>query len=140
MIDFFRPGALKWRPPCYRKLDMTVDDGKAYIQAKIKQKSGSKLDAKLLIDTGANHGLLLNRETSEEITMPLNFIESELGQSLGGVLYGFIGRVNSLSIGGLTMREDFCRPLGIASGQRPLRTLPTRALQADRGAELAVSL
>ncbi|WP_255502001.1 aspartyl protease family protein [Algoriphagus sp. AK58] len=105
MIDFFRPGALKWRPPFYRKLDMTVDDGKAYIQAKIKQKSGSKLDAKLLIDTGANHGLLLNRETSEEITMPLNFIESELGQSLGGVLYGFIGRVNSLSIGGLTMRE-----------------------------------
>lgn len=105
MIDFFKPGALRWRPPFYRKMKMEVEDGKAYIQAKIRQKSGSKIEAKLLIDTGANHGLLLNRETSEDITMPLNFIESELGQSLGGVLYGFIGRVNALTIGGLTMRE-----------------------------------
>jgi predicted aspartyl protease len=105
IIKFYRPGALRWKPPFYRKLDLEVDDGKAYIQAKIKQKSGPILDAKLLIDTGANHGLLLNKETSEEITMPLNFIESELGQSLGGVLYGFIGRVKSLSIAGLTLKE-----------------------------------
>lgn len=105
IIEFYKPGSLRWRPPFYRKMNMTVEDGKAYIDAKVKQMTGPKLDAKLLIDTGANHGLLLNRETSDEITMPLNFIESELGQSLGGVLYGFIGRVNTLTIKGLTMRE-----------------------------------
>jgi predicted aspartyl protease len=105
VLEVYKPGFLRWKPPFYRKLDMTVEDGKAYIQAKIKQKTGANLDAKLLIDTGANHGLLLNKETSSDITMPTNFIESELGQSLGGVLYGFIGRVKSLSIAGLTMKE-----------------------------------
>lgn len=104
-LDFFREKAMKWRPPFYRKLGLEVDDGKSYIQARIKQKNGPKLRAKLLIDTGANHGLLLNRETSDSIKMPDIFIESELGQSLGGVLYGFIGRVNSLHIESLTLKE-----------------------------------
>lgn len=104
-IDFYREKSLKWRPPFYRKLDISIEENKAYINAKIKQKRGPNLEAKLLIDTGANHGLLLNQETSEAIRMPPVFIESQLGQSLGGVLYGFIGRVNSLSLKGLTMKE-----------------------------------
>lgn len=104
-LDFYREKSLKWRPPFYRKLDISIEENKAYVNAKIKQKRGPNLEAKLLIDTGANHGLLLNQETSEDIRMPPLFIESQLGQSLGGVLYGFIGRVNSLSINGLTMKE-----------------------------------
>ena len=104
-IDFYREGSMKWKPPFYRKLDLTIEESKAYINVKINQKNGPKLDAKLLVDTGANHGLLLNQETSEEITMPPLFIESQLGQSLGGVLYGFIGRVNSLKLKNLTMKE-----------------------------------
>ncbi len=104
-LEFYREGALKWKPPLYRKFDLMIDDNKAYINAKIDQKNGPKLDAKLLIDTGANHGLLLNQETTDEIKMPMVFIESQLGQSLGGVLYGFIGRVNSLNLNGMIMKE-----------------------------------
>jgi predicted aspartyl protease len=105
ILEFYGQKALKWRPPLYRKMDMSVDDSKAYIHAKINQKSGPKLDAKLLIDTGANHGLLLNQETSPDIKMPPTFIESQLGQSLGGVLYGSIGRVNAIRMRGLRMEE-----------------------------------
>lgn len=104
-IDFYRENSIKWRPPFYRKLDLTIEESKAYITGKINQKNGPKLEAKLLIDTGANHGLLLNQETSDAIKMPPVFIESQLGQSLGGVLYGFIGRVNSLKLKNLSMRE-----------------------------------
>ena len=104
-IDFYEEKAFKWRPPFYRKMDLTVEENKAYIQAKVKQRNGPVIDAKLLIDTGANHGLLLNRETSDQITMPPLFIESELGQSLGGVLYGFVGRVDAIKLKNLTMRE-----------------------------------
>jgi predicted aspartyl protease len=104
-IEFYREGSMKWKPPFYRKFDLTIEESKAYINATINQKNGPKLEAKLLVDTGANHGLLLNQETSEEITMPPLFIESQLGQSLGGVLYGFIGRVNSLKLKNLSMRE-----------------------------------
>jgi predicted aspartyl protease len=105
LLDFFRANAVKWKPPFYRKLPIKVEDSKIYVQTKIKQSNGPKLQAKLLVDTGANHGLLLNRETSDSIKMPLTFIESELGQSLGGVLYGYIGRVDALSLGGLKMQD-----------------------------------
>lgn len=104
-VEFYKENALKWRPPLYKEFDLEIEDNKAYVMAKINQKNGPKLDAKLLIDTGANHGLLLNQETSEDIKMPLVFIESQLGQALGGVLYGYIGRVNSLSLNGMVMKE-----------------------------------
>lgn len=104
-LEFYQESALKWRPPFYREFELEIEDNKAYVKATINQKNGPKLDAKLLIDTGANHGLLLNQETSDEIKMPMVFIESQLGQSLGGVLYGYIGRVNSLNLNGLIMKE-----------------------------------
>lgn len=105
LLDFFKRDAVKWRPLFYRKLEMSVEDEKPYIYATVVQKNGSVFGPKLLIDTGANHGVLLNRETSEEIILPPLTIETELGQSLGGVLFGFIGRVSSLRFGGLKMTE-----------------------------------
>lgn len=104
-ITFFRTSAMKWRPPFYRKLDMSIDDNKPYINAEVRQKDGSFIYPKLLIDTGANHGLLLNRETTDDITMPPLFIESALGQSLGGVLYGFIGRVDYMRLANFKLDE-----------------------------------
>jgi len=104
-IIFYKPNALKWRPLFYRKLEMTIYENKPYITATVKQKNGSIIYPKLLIDTGANHGLLLNRETSDDIKMPPLFIESSLGQSLGGVLYGFIGRVDYLKFANFKLDE-----------------------------------
>lgn len=104
-LEFYQSDKLKWRPPLFKKLTLSVEDSKAYVQAKVKQKDGSRLDAKLLIDTGANHGLLLNRETSTDIILPELFIESELGQSLGGVLYGFMGRVEALNFKSLSLKK-----------------------------------
>lgn len=104
-IIFYKPKALKWRPLLYRKLDMTIYENKPYINATVKQKDGTIIYPKLLIDTGANHGLLLNRETSEHITMPPLFIESSLGQSLGGVLHGYIGRVDYMRFANFKLDE-----------------------------------
>lgn len=105
LMDFYKREAVRWRPLFYHKLDMSIEEEKPYIYVKIQQKNGSILVPKLLIDTGANHGVLLNRETSEEIILPPLTIETELGQSLGGVLYGFIGRLSSLRIAGLKMTD-----------------------------------
>ena len=104
-ITFYESKALKWRPLFYRNLDMTIYENKPYINATVMQKDGSVIYPKLLIDTGANHGLLLNSETSEDITMPPLFIESALGQSLGGVLYGYIGRVEYMKLGNFKLED-----------------------------------
>ncbi len=105
LMTFYRHDAMRWKPLFYRKTHLSIEENKPYIQAKVKQKDGSILFPKLLIDTGANHGLLLNRETTEAITMPPLFIESALGQSLGGMLFGYMGRVESLSFANLKLTE-----------------------------------
>ncbi|EAZ81883.1 aspartyl protease family protein [Algoriphagus machipongonensis] len=105
MISFYQRGALKWKPLFYKKLDMIIEGQKPYIEAKVKQENGPVLETKLLIDTGANHGLLLNKETSNDIFLPNRFIETQLGQSLGGELFGFIGRVKNLKIKNMRLDE-----------------------------------
>lgn len=104
-LEFFQTKAMKWRPPFYNKLKLSIEDNKPYVAAKVKQIGGKILHPKLLVDTGANHGLLLNRETTDDIEMPPLFIESEIGQSLGGVLFGFIGRVEYLKLNRLKLED-----------------------------------
>lgn len=105
IITFYETNAMRWRPFGYRKIDLNIENGKPYINGKIKQMVGEDLDAKLLIDLGANHGLLLNRETSDAITIPPKHIESDLGRSLGGDLFGLIGRTRVTNLGGLRFKE-----------------------------------
>lgn len=104
-LSFYRNSALQWKPFGYREMELQMDDSKPYIIANIKQIEGNDLLAKLLIDTGANHSLMLNRETSAEITLPPVALETDLGRSLGGDLYGFMGRVGRVRMGPLTFRQ-----------------------------------
>ena len=104
-LTFYQPEGLAWKPPFYRRLPLQVEDGKAYIDVKVHQMEGATIKAKVLVDTGANHGLLLNQETSAEIKLPEQRIETQLGQSLGGVLYGQLGRVERLSMRGLFFQQ-----------------------------------
>ena len=104
LITFYKRDALKWKPFWYRESPIELIGNKPYIQTNIKQANGPDLQAKLLIDTGANHGLLLNQETSNDITLPEPKLESSLGRSLGGDLKGFVGRVKKLNINGLNFK------------------------------------
>ncbi|RZS95326.1 aspartyl protease family protein [Cecembia calidifontis] len=105
VITFYETDGLRWRPLGFRKTNMKIENSKPYITGKVRQLVGEDLDAKLLIDLGANHGLLLNMETSEKIKLPPKYIESDLGRSLGGELFGYVGRVRSLKFGGLKFND-----------------------------------
>jgi len=105
LITFYNPNALKRRPFGYKKLRMEVINSKPYIRSMVHQSDGSILNAKLLIDTGANHSLLLNPETSEDIVIPDEVLKSDLGTSLGGDLSGVVARVPLLRIGRLRFRK-----------------------------------
>jgi predicted aspartyl protease len=105
ILTFYQPDGFAWKSPFYRRLPMQLEDGKAYIKVKVHQKEGATIQAKVLVDTGANHGLLLNQETSPDIKLPEQRIETQLGQSLGGVLYGELGRVERLSMRGLNFKQ-----------------------------------
>lgn len=104
-LIFYRPTAFKWKPFGYRELEIQINDNKPYVLSRIRQMQGPDLEAKLLVDTGANHSLLLNQETSKDIVLPPAIVETELGRSLGGDLFGYMGRVKRLDLGGITFRD-----------------------------------
>ncbi|QDH78496.1 PDZ domain-containing protein [Echinicola soli] len=105
IITFYRQDRLNWRPFGYRKIGLDFNNYKPYVKSTIHQIGGAVIHGKLLIDTGANHGLMLNRETSDEIVLPPENIETDLGRSLGGDLYGYAGRVKKYSLGNLNFRK-----------------------------------
>lgn len=105
IITFYKPSAMKRKPFSYKRLKMELYNGKPYINSWINQSAGSPMNVKLLVDTGANHGLLLNTETSEDIVLPKNILKSELGTSLGGELSGVIGRTPTVRIGKLKFKR-----------------------------------
>lgn len=104
-ITFYAGEMMKRKPFGYKKVDIKLDNSKPYIKGEVKQVSGSEIETKLLIDIGANHGLLLNRETSDKIVLPKEHIESDLGRSLGGDLFGFVGRTFLLNINGIKFKD-----------------------------------
>ncbi|UCS94670.1 aspartyl protease family protein [Echinicola marina] len=104
-LTFYRPDKMRNKPFGYRKTDLVFDNYKPYVEGTVNQIEGGNLKGNFLIDTGANHGLLLNRETSDQIVLPPNNIETDLGRSLGGDLYGHAGRIEKYSIGKLDFKK-----------------------------------
>jgi len=104
-ITFYAGEMMKRKPFGYKKVDIKLDNSKPYITGKVKQAANTELETKLLIDIGANHGLLLNRETSDKIILPKEHIESDLGRSLGGDLFGFVSRTFLLNINGIKFKD-----------------------------------
>ncbi|MEQ9426328.1 MAG: aspartyl protease family protein [Cyclobacteriaceae bacterium] len=82
----------------YKRIPISIEYTKPYMDAKILQKDGTEADVKLLIDLGASHALLLNPATSPNISIPGKNLDAVLGSGLGGEIYGKVGRVSNLQI------------------------------------------
>jgi hypothetical protein len=83
----------------FQTLPIRVEDTKPYLTTEVVLSDGTKLDAKLLVDTGASHGLMIDPLSNPQIHVPDNAISSLIGRGLGGLITGKIGRIHSLSIG-----------------------------------------
>ncbi len=83
----------------YQKLKITVEDTKPYLLTQVELNDSTRILAKLLVDTGASHGILLDPQSDSKIKAPAKHINSLIGRGLGGVITGKIGRLKSISIG-----------------------------------------
>ena len=86
-------------PKKYQELPMVVQDTKPYVYTEVEMTETARLKTKLLMDTGASHGLMLEPESDSIIKVPTEHINSIIGRGLGGVITGQIGRIKSLEIG-----------------------------------------
>lgn len=87
------------RKRSFDEIHITVEDTKPYVNGSIIYKNGKKETLKLLIDSGASHGLVLNEDSDPDITIPEPNITTSLGRGLGGLITGKIARMQQFQLG-----------------------------------------
>lgn len=86
-------------PKRYTKIPISIEDTKPYIFTQVVFKDGSQNTLKLLVDTGASHGLMLDPNSDQKVKIPEKTIDANIGRGLGGNIEGQIGRIESIEFG-----------------------------------------
>ncbi len=89
----------------FEMLPIKVEDTKPYVEARVQMNDTESSTVKLLIDTGAGHGLILEPDSGPNIKVPPKHIKSIIGRGLGGIITGQIGRIGMLELGGYKIPE-----------------------------------
>jgi hypothetical protein len=87
----------------YMEIPMVIEDTKPYILATVKLTPTNIMTAKLLMDTGASHGLMLEPLSDPRIILPEKYVSTVIGRGLGGEITGKIGRIESLELHDITI-------------------------------------
>lgn len=82
--------------------DLSIEDTKPYMQARVELQDSTEVNCKLLIDTGASHAMLLHLGAHPDFKLPSQVIPANLGRGLGGNITGHFGRVGNLRFGKYT--------------------------------------
>ena len=104
-IDYERKELILTRPNRFKpkkkwqRIKMPVQDTKPYIATRVVMKDSSTVKVKLLIDSGASHGLILEPDSNDTLKVPSANVSSIIGRGLGGVITGKIGRIGSVDLG-----------------------------------------
>jgi hypothetical protein len=88
--EYFKP------PKKYAELPLSIEDTKPYIFAKVQISDTSMVYAKLMVDSGASHALMLNPDSHENIYIPQKNFNTKIGVGLGGPISGKISVINGL--------------------------------------------
>ena len=110
-IDYDRKELTLSRPDRFKpkkktqKLKISVEDTKPYLVTKVNVTDSTSINAKLLIDSGASHGLILEPDSNDTIRVPDLFVNSIIGRGLGGVITGKIGRISSVDFGRYDVKD-----------------------------------
>ncbi|MBX2895354.1 MAG: aspartyl protease family protein [Cyclobacteriaceae bacterium] len=84
----------------YKWMPTLIQDTKPYITANLQLNDTTSVSAKLLVDSGASHGLLLEENSNAKIAVPAKHLNSIIGRGLGGVISGRIAKIKSINLSG----------------------------------------
>ena len=83
----------------YQSIPIKIEDTKPYVTTSVVLADGTQLTAKLLVDSGASHGLMLEPTSDERIKVPDSTVSSVIGRGLGGEITGKVGRIEAIRLG-----------------------------------------
>lgn len=89
----------------FQSIPIKIEDTKPYLTTSIVLADGTQFTAKLLVDSGASHGLMLEPTSDPRIQVPDTTISSIIGRGLGGEITGKVGRIQSLKVGTYDVKD-----------------------------------
>lgn len=89
----------------FQSIPIKIEDTKPYVTTSVVLSDGTQLTAKLLVDSGASHGLMLEPTSDPRIQVPDSTVSSVIGRGLGGEITGKVGRISSLRLGTYDIRN-----------------------------------
>lgn len=98
VLTLYSPSGFKKRRK-FHPVSIKIEDTKPYAIIPLVLPGGVRFEAKLLMDSGASHALLLDPLSDDRIQVPANTVSSSIGRGLGGEIMGKAGRIESLSLG-----------------------------------------
>ncbi|HUV29641.1 MAG TPA: PDZ domain-containing protein [Acidobacteriota bacterium] len=90
-------------PPNAEVLPLLMRNGLPFLKCSAEMVGGAVAPMELVVDLGASHAVSLNVGTHEAIVPPDNSIETLLGKTVSGPIYGEVGRINTLRLGDLEL-------------------------------------
>lgn len=104
-LTLTRPNKFKLKKKHGDRYPIVVTQNKPYTDSFfITAYNSEETPVRLVIDTGAGHALLLN-ESETKIPLPDKVIRANLGRGLNGEIFGHIGRVSSLRMGEIELKD-----------------------------------
>ena len=92
-------------PDNFDQIDLQLIDSKPVINLNIIQTNEMPIEAKLLVDTGASHALIINPLSDDSIIIPEQNIQANIGRSISGELAGKLGRVKLVEFGENSLKD-----------------------------------
>lgn len=89
----------------YQQFSINIEDTKPYVNLPITLQNETRMEAKLLVDTGASHGLVLDPMSDERVVVPEKHVNSLIGRGLAGTITGKVGRIRSIALGSYLLED-----------------------------------
>jgi len=99
IITLYHPKYFKYNKKQGEKIPLKLEGDKPYIMAQSTMPDNKQIPLKLILDTGAGHGLSLERSGNPNIFLPTKTKYAHLGRGLNGPIDGHIGRLSSFKLG-----------------------------------------
>ncbi len=78
---------------------------KPYVNVELESPGHQTLTLKMLVDNGASHAISLERLNEKPFPVPVSSISANLGVGMSGPIDGSIGRVSSLKVGTVLLKN-----------------------------------
>lgn len=105
MLTLYRPDVKLKKKRKAEEYPLEIHGTKAYVHGKVRQHNGDTVSVKLVVDTGASHGISLYLPSNERLTLPPKVMQAYLGRGLSGDINGKIGRLDAFSLGKYELQD-----------------------------------